>query len=373
MAEPHAVIPSHFNPTVYEAIESADNVIFFKWDLTDDTFNIRETETRHHYALPESFSRASTRLALDGIVHPDDAGLLEYYMHRIYHSTAAQRRHNHLSARLRLRGSRQIRWIWSEIHLITYYQGHHPRVAFGKIRNIQAEKLWQERVFRRANTDDMTGLLNKGAVKTHIRAALRKMNPQKDAATLLIVDADDFKAVNDTFGHLFGDKVLREVGLAINKNFRQSDIKGRIGGDEFVILLPGMESAEVLQRHCLSLCRRLYRIFHHQGKTQAFSISIGAAQYPRHGKSYTELIRHADHALYEAKRRGKGQYVLYHADLSETAASISGRNADTMNTVSTEQSPQSESIDDLLQRLEDMQHTIDCMGKMMCALMKTKT
>ena len=372
MAKPYTVIPSHFNLTVYEALESADNVIFFKWDLTDDTFKIRETETRHRYALPDNFSRASTRLTLDGIVHPDDAGMLEYYMHRIYHNHPAQRRHNHLSARLRLRSTKRPRWVWSEIHLVTYYQGQRPMVAFGNIRNIQAEKLWQERIFRRANTDEMTGLLSKSAAKTRIRTALRKMCPQKDAATLLIIDADDFKAVNDNFGHLFGDAVLREVGQAINKNFRHSDIKGRIGGDEFVVLLPGMASAEILQRHCLGLCRRLYRVFHNQGKSQSFSISVGAAQYPIHGESYTELFSHADHALYEAKRRGKGQYVLYQADMSETAAGISGCNADTLSTMQAEQPPQMETIEDLLQRLEDMQHTIDCMGKMMCALMKSR-
>ena len=72
MAQPYAVIPSHFNPTVYEAIEAADNVLFFQWDLTADTFQLREHRHEHRYALPPRFSRASTKLTLEGMIHPDD-------------------------------------------------------------------------------------------------------------------------------------------------------------------------------------------------------------------------------------------------------------------------------------------------------------
>lgn len=373
MAEPYAVIPSHFNPTVYEALESADNVIFFKWDLTDDTFKLRDTSSKHRYALPSHFSRASTHLAFDGIVHPDDAGILEYYLHLIYKARPAIRENNHLTARLRLRSSKRPLWLWSEIHLVTYYKGRRPMVAFGNIRNIQAEKLWQQRISRRANTDELTRLLSKGAVQTRIRAALRKMTPETDTATLLIVDADDFKGINDTFGHLFGDHVLQEVGKAIHTNFRQSDIKGRIGGDEFVVLLPGMASTEVLTRHCDSLCRRLTRIFHADGKQQSFSISVGAAQYPAHGQSYNELFAHADHALYEAKRLGKGKFVLYQTAMSETSMEYSGCNADTVQaSLQNPGHPYAESIEDMQQRLEQMQRTIDYMGKMMCALLKAR-
>ena len=373
MAEPYAVIPSHFNPTVYEALESADNVIFFKWDLTDDTFKLRDTSCKHRYALPSHFSCASTHLAFDGIVHPDDAGVLEYYLHRIYKAHPVARDCNQLTARLRLRSTKRPLWVWSEIHLVTYYKGHRPMVAFGNIRNIQAEKLWQQRISRRANTDGLTRLLSKGAAQTRIRAVLRKLDPETDTATLLIVDADDFKGVNDTFGHLFGDQVLREVGLAISANFRQSDIKGRIGGDEFVVLLPGMSSAEILARHCRDLCYRLSRVFHADGKQQCFSISVGAAQYPAHGQSYNELFAHADHALYEAKRRGKGQFVLYQPNMSETAMEYSGCNADTVQAGLQESGqPYAESIEDMQERLNQMQRTIDYMGKMMCALLKAR-
>ena len=367
-----AVIPSYFNPDVYEALESADNVIFFQWDLTADTFKLRDTNQIHRYALPHHFRRASTRLTIDGLVHPDDTGMLEYYLHRIYHKSRNKRQKNHISARLRLRSSKKPQWLWSEIHLVTFYQGSRPMMAFGNIRNIQAEKLWQERISRRANTDDLTGLLSKGTAQSRIRAALRRLAPERDTATLLIVDADEFKAVNDTFGHLFGDNVLREIGHAINRNFRQSDIKGRIGGDEFVILLPGMSCADILARHCHCLCRRLSLMFHAPGnKHHAFSISIGAAQYPAHGQSYNELFTHADQALYEAKRRGKGQYVLYQPDMSETT----GRE-DTLADSCLELSPapsQMESIEEMQARIRQLQKTIDCMGKMMCALLQTKT
>lgn len=375
MAKPYAVIPSHFNPTVYEALESADNIIFFKWDLTADTFKLRDGICRHRYALPNQFNRASTRLALEGIVHPDDAGMLEYYLHRIYKTRFNAQEQNHATVRLRLRSTKRPLWLWSEVHIVTYFQERRPMVAFGTIRNIQAEKLWQQRVCRRANTDELTRLLSKGAAKTRIRAALRKMAPETDTATLLIVDADDFKAINDNFGHLFGDAVLKDVGQAINKNFRQSDIKGRIGGDEFVLLLPGMDNPEIMARHCHTLCQRLSRVFRTDGKKQSFSISIGASMYPMHGQSYNELFVNADHALYEAKRRGKGQYVLYQPGMSETGKGVSGCNMDTVTSLGedlVQSAVQVETVESLQDRISQMQNTIDCMGKMLFALLKAK-
>lgn len=368
MAKPYAVIPSHFNPAVYEALEAANHVLYFQWDLTADTFKLRDTSTEHRYDLPSAFSRASTRLTLEGIVHPDDTGILEYYLHRLYHNRPASRQHNHLTARLRLRSSRKPLWLWSEVHLVTYYQNEQPAMAFGNIRNIQAEKLWQERVCRRANTDDLTGLLSKGAAKMQIRAALRRLCPKKDTATLLIVDADDFKIVNDTFGHLFGDKVLREVGQSIDKNFRQSDVKGRIGGDEFIVLLPGMDGSEILDRHCQGLCNRLSRVFYGNGKHHPFSISIGAAQFPEHGQSYKELFARADQALYEAKRRGKGQYVLYRPDMAEAV-----RKDDISSNHQPEPArPQEDKVAVLQARIEELQGTINCMSKMLYALLQAK-
>ncbi len=370
MAQSLAVIPGHFTSTVYEALETADNIIFFQWDLTDDTFKLRDGIVRHRYALPHQFKRASTRLALDGLVHPDDSGILEYYFHHIYKDRTSAHKHNHFSARLRLRSNKKPLWLWSEVTLVTYYQGRKPAMTFGSIRNIQAEKLWQERICRRANTDDLTGLLSKGAAQTQIRAALRRLCPKKDTATLLIVDADNFKAVNDTFGHPFGDKVLREVGQSISQNFRQSDIKGRIGGDEFIILLPGMNSTEILNRHCQSLCRRLSRVFHGPGGHQPFSISIGAAQFPAHGQSYRELVSHADHALYEAKRRGKGQYVLYQPDMSETADTKSNQSNSQQMVKPSDQANQT--VADLQAQIEQMQQTINDMGKLLFFMAQAK-
>lgn len=370
MTQSSAVIPINFNPTVYEALESADNVIFFQWDLTADTFKLRDASSRHRYALPDHFNYASTQLTLGGLVHPDDADMLEHYLHRLYHARRTPRKQYHSSARLRLRSSKRPLWLWSEIHLVTYYQGKRPMMAFGNIRNIQAEKLWQERISRRANTDALTGLLSRGTAQARIRAALRKISPETDSASLLIVDADEFKTINDTFGHLFGDKVLREIGLAIDKNFRQNDIKGRIGGDEFVIFLPGMSNTDVLHRHCLGLCRRLTRVFHKEGKHHAFSISIGAAQYPAHGQSYEELFARADEALYEAKRRGKGQYVLYQPDMSETADNHDVPLAASPMPANTPM--QSESIADLQTRIQQMQNTITYLEKMMCTLLETR-
>ena len=364
MMQSAAVIPDNFNSTVYEALESADNVILFQWDLTDDTFRLRDTTRRHRYALPSFFSRASTQLAIGGLIHPDDAGMLEHYLHRIYHKRRQERKPQNLSVRLRLRSNKKPLWLWSEVHLVTFYQGQRPMSAFGNIRNIQAEKLWQERINHRANTDALTGLLSKSTAQLRIRSAIRKMVPETGTASLLIVDADEFKTVNDTFGHLFGDKVLHAIGQAIRQNFRQGDIKGRIGGDEFIVFLPGMSNADVLIRHCQGLCRRLARVFHQNGQHHNFSISIGAAQYPLHGQSYEELFAKADMAPYEAKRRGKGQSVLYRQDMANAQENP-------VAATSTRRQPVRD-IAALQTRIDEMQNTITTLEGMLCALLEAK-
>jgi len=120
------------------------------------------------------------------------------------------------------------------------------------------------------------------------------------------------------------------------------------------------------------LCRCLSRVFNAGNKTHAFSISVGAAQFPQHGHNYRELFNHADQALYEAKRRGKGQYVLYDHDMPISSELI-GRQDDTAVAVSPvpaiRDTEQSETIAELQARIREMESTISCMEKLLNTLL----
>lgn len=166
-----------------------------------------------------------------------------------------------------------------------------------------------------AEHDVLTGFYNKLATQKHIEKYLSTIAPTDIPPALIVIDADGFKAINDSFGHLFGDGVLADMGHAIRGVFRQKDIVGRIGGDEFVVLLREMPSLDVLDKRCTELLQNLDRTYESNNDKLPFSVSIGVALYPEHGTSYTELFTHADRALLESKSMGKNRYSIYRSSL----------------------------------------------------------
>lgn len=168
-----------------------------------------------------------------------------------------------------------------------------------------------------ADTDLLTGLNNKAATQRKIQEYI-DAHPDVQGV-FFIFDIDDFKKINDTQGHAFGDEVLRNLGKQITNEFRMSDIIGRTGGDEFIIFLKGIQTNELVEMEA----RRLLKFFKNfqVGEYVKYSVtaSIGATVYPRDAENYEELYKVADSALYEAKKRGKNRLVFYHKDMPEVS------------------------------------------------------
>ena len=158
----------------------------------------------------------------------------------------------------------------------------------------------------KARRDDMTGMLNRETFFAEVEAARHEAG----AGTLLIVDADNFKAINDRYGHLTGDIALLEISTAIRRAVREGDIVGRIGGEEFGVFLAGADRGE-----SLTVAERLRREvaaadFRPAGEARApLSVSVGGAMH-RRGSSLSELLREADRRLYEAKQSGRNRVVF---------------------------------------------------------------
>ena len=128
-----------------------------------------------------------------------------------------------------------------------------------------------------------------------------------------MLDVDKFKEINDRYGHAAGDAVLRQVGQTLVRLFRENDIVGRIGGDEFVVLMKEVNSIRDAELKAETLCV-LFRSLHPEGCPDEvhLSCSIGLVEVPEHGGcSYMELYQNADQALYEAKRRGRNRWVRH--------------------------------------------------------------
>lgn len=178
----------------------------------------------------------------------------------------------------------------------------------GKIRSNRQNKDLAEK----ADTDLLTELNNKLATERKIKEYMAE-HPNEQAL-MFILDIDNFKKINDTMGHAFGDEVLRTLGHQIRGEFRVSDIIGRTGGDEFIILLKNIKTEE----HLKAEADRVANFFSHfqAGEYVKYSAtaSIGAAVFPRDGKDFESLYKAADKALYKAKERGKNQLAFYGDD-----------------------------------------------------------
>ena len=161
----------------------------------------------------------------------------------------------------------------------------------------------------KADTDLLTELYNKLATERKIQEYIDE-HP-KSSGMFFIFDVDNFKKINDTMGHAFGDLMLKSIGNQIRSVFRVTDIIGRVGGDEFIIFLKDVKESEVKEQ-----AERLIGFFHDfkaGGDYVKYSAtaSIGAALYPEDGKSFKGLYEAADQALYKAKKRGKNRLVFF--------------------------------------------------------------
>lgn len=186
----------------------------------------------------------------------------------------------------------------------------------GRIRDNQQKKELENK----ADTDLLTGLNNKLATERKIKNYMAQ-NPQTQSMMFLL-DVDNFKTVNDTMGHAFGDEVLSSLGEEISSIFRASDIIGRVGGDEFMIFLKGVPNAAVIRKEAKKV-EDFFRSFQ-VGENVKYSVhaSIGVAVFPQEGADFETLYKAADEGLYKAKRRGKNQLAFFEDGWAQTEECI---------------------------------------------------
>jgi len=180
-------------------------------------------------------------------------------------------------------------------------------------KDITDRKLIEEKLAHMAQYDSLTNLPNRALFSDRLQHAISEAVRNRTRLALLFLDLDNFKAVNDTCGHSVGDILLQEAAQRLQACVRKSDTVGRIGGDEFVILLPGIDDDAYALTVAEKIRHSLSQPFDPEGcRSRVISASIGVAVYPEHGSNEIELIRNADDALYQAKDSGRNGVRLFH-------------------------------------------------------------
>lgn len=200
---------------------------------------------------------------------------------------------------------------WFEFHVAACGAANEAIELLTVGRDISSQLATEQRLRHLATHDALTGLPNRPLLSDRLRMAIAQARRTGRGFTVLALDLDGFKKVNDALGHGVGDELLRVAGRRLRETLRDVDTLARVGGDEFVAVLPNAATESEIQIVARRMISTIHLPFEIDGHALYVSASIGAATYPAHGDSEVRLLAHADTAMYRAKETGKSRCVIY--------------------------------------------------------------
>lgn len=219
----------------------------------------------------------------------------------------------------------EIRWCRGSVHCFYKDNNVFAYIAFMDITETKTAAL--ELIFK-AEHDSLTEMHNAAATRNEINKYL-STNGMEGLHAFFIFDLDNFKNVNNAFGHLFGDMFLMHTAKSVRRLFRSDDILGRVGGDEFVVFMKNLSSKRAALKKADELLRAVKNIPNLQGTSFDATVSIGISFYESDNKSYQELFREADRAMYDCKNTGKNNYAIYNDNMDQTTLSYNSEDSKT--------------------------------------------
>ena len=213
----------------------------------------------------------------------------------------------HLNFRYQRRvGKNMVRWVHNDIRFIIDVDSGHL-CAMLSAKDIDEEKREEQKLVTAAKMDKMTMVYNRETTMDTIRKILNEEADKNHV--LFMIDVDNFKTLNDSRGHQAGDEFLIDLAAEIKSSFRETDVVGRIGGDEFFALMRGVPGDSITLRKAQELLDTMQAVCEDYSELN-LSTSIGISLYPEDGTTLDELYAQADGALYEAKRKGKNRFMF---------------------------------------------------------------
>ncbi|WP_313156210.1 sensor domain-containing diguanylate cyclase [Lacrimispora sp.] len=295
----------------YMREQKKDCIGYYEYNLKFDLFEeiIGEmTQTMPEY-VSNSFSSIMTYIAENHIFEEDREMFLKFFNKNqlLYHFYRGNRSLRLEHRRLRPDGS--VYWGLGMVQIVSDPYTDTIK-SFILIKDIDASKREALTLQELSKQDSLTGLLNRA---TAIHAIRNTLKNSQGHHILIMLDIDRFKQLNDNYGHQFGDKALHRAASRLKSALRRDDIFGRLGGDEFIILLKDVAYSMDLYARLENLCSLIGSALEPEAH---ISGSLGTAAYPEDGTVFEELYEKADIALYHAKKHGRSQYAVYEPGMS---------------------------------------------------------
>ncbi|HRA28008.1 MAG TPA: sensor domain-containing diguanylate cyclase [Acinetobacter johnsonii] len=293
------------------------------WDMVQDVAHFSDS-----YKTMFGFDDAEIKLNLQtwkNRIYPDDLKSMDKAVNDYLAGKTDKYIHEHRI----ICKDQSVKWVLSRGMTVKHDKHGKPLRMVGTHTDITERKLLETRLENLAHFDTLTGLPNRTLFGDRLKLAVAYAKREKKMLAVMFVDLDQFKEINDLYGHKIGDKVLKKASQRLSACVRESDTVCRIGGDEFIVLLPLIDSevdATHVANKIVSAVARPIEIVKSSEISQPIKViqknlhvsaSIGISIYPIHGKDEKLLTINADLAMYQAKRNGKNQAILFDGEVMQ--------------------------------------------------------
>lgn len=295
---------------LHRTISDISDNMLFEWDFHKETMYVSDN-FKEKFDIDPSEAQLANGKFLDKIMSEDYA---EVYKRDI--STLLKNRTGHSGEYQMTTRNGSLLWFSIRALCVTDRLGEPLRVI-GVVTDIDSEKKLELQLSERASYDFLSQLYNRSTFERELKSEIERSAHSKVA--VLFIDVDDFKFINDRFGHSVGDEVIKYVAGCIKQRVKGSGFAGRFGGDEFVLCITDPKQIEEIESLSLDLIDELYEGYHSELANVSINVkaSIGIAFYPEHGDDSNKVVAAADEAMYFVKKNGKANYHIYQPEDSE--------------------------------------------------------
>jgi len=292
------------------ALEGAGDGVW-DWDIKNDVAHF-SNRYKEMFGFSDSDINASIR-EWNSRIHPEDAKSMSDAVNSYLSGKSEKYIHEHRV----ICKDKSLKWVLSRGMIIKRDRNGKPLRMVGTHTDITDRKLLEKRLENLAHFDALANIPNRTLFNDRLKLALAYAKREKKQLAVMFIDLDLFKEINDLYGHETGDIVLKKVSRQLVSCVRESDTVARMGGDEFVVLLPIIEN----ETDVFSVAEKILESVAKPIKVEKLNLhltcSIGIAIYPQHGKDEKLLIINADMAMYQAKKGGKNQAKFFDETMKE--------------------------------------------------------